>query len=119
MEKNGWIVDTSNNIPYWQKELNDRFCNSDSFYGFKSGYDVGTVTAIFRGHGRAFLNFGNCGKQGYTKVFLNNLCIGIAGPKTPSKDISFHYSPGSILFIEEHFSGIIKLNYLKLDCNGE
>lgn len=118
MELNGWVVDTSNNLPFWEKAWCDRNCNSKTFYGFKWGVDIGTLKATFRGYGRAILDFGNCGLKGYTKVFLNNMEIGYAGPNVKSKVISFNYVPGNILWLGEHGCGIIKLNYLKLSCQG-
>ena len=81
---------------------------------------IGRIKAIFKGNGKAYLDYGNCAKQGVTKVFLNNRKVGIAGPRTRSKLVSFRYIKGSTLTIEEHCLGIIKLNRLFLEGdNGE
>ena len=120
MESNGWVVDTSSYLPLWQKVWNDRACNSHTFYGFKPGWQIGRIKATFKGCGTAYLDFGNCAKRGVAKVLLNNRKIGIAGPRTRSKLVSFSYTKGSILTLEEHYLGIIKLNRLFLQCdNGE
>ena len=120
MRSNGWIIDTSNNIPSWQKVFNDRsYCgNANTFYGFKAGWEIGRLSATFKGRGRARLDFGNCAKRGCTKVFLNNRLIAKVGPKVSSKVITFYYTPGSVLTIQEHYTGIIKLNNLKLECGS-
>ena len=120
MRSNGWIIDTSNNIPSWQKVFNDRsYCgNANTFYGFKAGWEIGRLSATFKGRGRARLDFGNCAKRGCTKVFLNNRLIAKVGPKVSSKVITFYYTPGSVLTIQEHYTGIIKLNTLKLECGS-
>ena len=117
MKSNGWVVDTSSYFPRWQKVWNDMACNSHTFYGFKPGWQVGRIRAVFKGNGKAHLDFGNCAKQGVTKVFLNNYKIGIAGPRTRSKLVSFSYTKGSTLRIEEHGLGIIKLNRLFLESD--
>ena len=115
MECNGWVVDTASYLPHWQKEWNDRACNGHTFYGFKPGWQIGRIKATFKGNGKAYLDFGNCAKQGVAKAFLNNRKIGTAGPRTRSKLISFRYTKESTLMIEEHCSGIIKLNRLFLE----
>ena len=116
MLANGWQMDISSNIPFWIQTITDRYCNSNTFYGFKAGPRVGKVMATFQGYGSATLDFGNCATQGYTSVFLNNKYIAHAGPNTSSKSISFQYNPGSTLLFNEFCSGIIKINSLKLDC---
>ena len=116
MLANGWQMDISSNIPFWIQKITDRYCNSNTFYGFKAGPRVGKVMATFQGYGSATLDFGNCATQGYTSVFLNNKYIAHAGPNTSSKSISFQYNPGSTLLFNEFCSGIIKINSLKLDC---
>ena len=119
MKRNGWIFEISTNIPFWVRTITDRYCNSNSFYGFKAGSEVGKVMALFTGQGSATLDFGNCATQGYTSVFLNNQYIAHAGPNTLSKSITFQYTPGSALLFNEFCSGIIKINSLKLDCEGK
>ena len=116
MLANGWEMDITSNIPLWIQKITDRYCSSNTFYGFKAGPKVGKVMATFQGYGSATLDFGNCATQGFTSVFLNNRYIAHAGPNTPSKSISFQYNPGSTLLFNEFCSGIIKINSLKLDC---
>ena len=116
MLANGWQMDISSNLPFWIQKITDRYCNSNTFYGFKPGPKVGKVMATFQGYGSATLDFGNCATQGFTSVFLNNEYIAHAGPNTLSKSISFQYNPGSTLLFNEFCSGIIKINSLKFDC---
>ena len=113
---NGWQMELSTNLPFWVQAITDNYCSSNTFYGFKAGPEVGKVMATFKGYGRATLDFGNCATNGFTSVFLNNQFMAYAGPNTPSKSISFQYSPGSTLLFNEFCSGIIKINSLKLDC---
>ena len=113
---NGWQMELSTNIPFWVQAITDKYCSSNTFYGFKAGPEVGKVMATFKGYGSATLDFGNCATNGFTSVFLNNQFMAYAGPNTPSKSISFQYSPGSTLLFNEFCSGIIKINSLKLDC---
>jgi len=69
MLANGWEMDITSNIPLWIQQITDRYCSSNTFYGFKAGPKVGKVMATFQGYGSATLDFGNCATQGFTSVF--------------------------------------------------
>ena len=116
MTANGWTVDVyySNDTPNNWYSSN---CNSGTFYGYCYGNYIGSVTASFKGSGKATLDFGNCHTAGVTKAYLNGKEIAQASTLTMSKEVTFTYRPGYILKLDEQKHGIIQLNSLKLECN--
>lgn len=113
MESNGWSFDTNYDATNWNQA---EACNvHDTWYGFKSPGD-GTVTATFTGSGSATLDYGNCWTQGYVSVYLNGELKDGASPNTPSKIITFNFSPNDVLVLEETGECVIKLNSLELGC---
>ena len=129
MVKSGWEIDLNS----WFNKSNSgienqiyaKECGYHTFWGYKYGRASGSVSAALKGSGIATLDFGSCGDSGITAVylkrpFLNYVRLGIAeGSKREiSKIVTFSYEPGYILKIEEERIGIIKINSLKLRCNG-
>ena len=47
------------------------------------------------------MDFGNCWDRGTVKVYLNGNEIGAANPNTPSKVITFDYTDGSKLKMQD------------------
>ena len=98
----------------------DEMCESDTFYGYKGGFAVGSVSAIFKGSGKANLKYKNCFKSGYVSVSLNGKEI----DRNPNKLIyiddvlSFRYEEADFLEIKEFRTAIIKLHYLHLADGG-
>ena len=113
MKKGGWNFDVSHQHTYYKYA---RECGTSTWYGFKYGYPIGSVTAIFAGSGKATLNFGNCYASGRVVVYLNEKDIGHADANTPKQEITFDYSKGDNLTIKEENMAIIKLNSLNLSC---
>ena len=118
MEKNGWSFDTNFNGP----DANVAACaKTNTWYGFKFlevGEKVGTVKAKFTGSGTATLDYGNCFTAGKVNVYLNAELKDVAVSNTPSKKITFDFSPNDVLLLSEtDEDAIIKLNTLTLTCN--
>ena len=114
MEAKGWMFDITADM----KSAYAKACGTDTWYGFTGGWDTGTISATFSGSGTATLDYGNCLRSGEVKVHLNGEIISTASKSTPSKQIIFGYSPGDVLSLEEDYA-IIKVNSLKLSCQGE
>ena len=89
-----------------------RTCGADTFGG------VGKISYIFKGHGKATLNYGNCHKKGKTQVYLNKHRMDWAY-YTTNKEISFAYAPGDTLMIREKNQGVFIIYALKISCNGK
>ena len=112
MKNSGWKFDVSHS-----KDL--RYvgeCGTSTWYGYKYGPAMGSVTAILVGSGKATLNFGNCYHGGSVAVYLNQKNIGHADAYTPNQEITFDYSHGDNLTIKESLMAIIKLNSLNFSC---
>ena len=113
MKNGGWKLDVSNsNDTKYAGQ-----CGTSTWFGFKYGYPIGSVTAILIGSGKATLNFGNCYSHGRVVVYLNQNEIGHADAFMPEKEIAFDYSKKDVLTIKEKYMAIIKLNYLNLSCS--
>ena len=118
----------------WNLDLDSRYrhryikhCGTDTFWGYEYGSAVGTMSYVFKGHGRATLKFGNCYTYGVTKVYLNDKRIGSAKSKTKN-EIILSYKPGDTLRLtgretlrltEEASKGIIIIYSLMISCNGK
>ena len=109
----------------WNLDLDSRYrhryikhCGTDTFWGYEYGSAVGTMSYVFKGHGRATLKFGNCYNYGVTKVYLNDKRIGSAKSKTKN-EIILSYKPGDTLKLTEAPKGIIIIYSLMISCNGK
>ena len=129
MVKSGWEIDLNS----WFNKSNSgienqiyaKVCGYHTFWGYKYGTASGSVSASLKGTGIATLDFGSCGDSGITAVYLKRpflnyvrLAIAEGSKRELSKIVSFSYEPGYIIKIEEEQTGIIKINSLKLRCNG-
>ena len=116
MENNGWSFDTG----YDKFDAFKRKCGvHNTWYGFKYPNDNdGKVSATFTGSGTVTLDYGNCYHVGKVKVYLGNQLKSVANENTPTKQITFDFSPKDVLVVSERAS-IIKLNSLKLTCKGK
>ena len=118
MVRNGWNADVDySNGEDWNK-AHARDCSSDTFYGYRGGKLVGSVSAIFKGSGKGTLSYGNCYKTGYVAVFLNGVEIGRSSSNSRGL-VTFQYRRGDTLRIEEHDVAIIKLYSLDLEDGGK
>ena len=118
MERNGWIIDVDSCEGGWCDHHFGSLCGTSTFWGYKWGYARGKVSAVFHGSGEASLSFGQCYTKGTTKVYLNDVPKGSAGPRQFGVVANFSYNTGDTLMLEEEGWGIIKINYLKLTCGG-
>ena len=118
MVKNGWNADLDySNGNDWNK-AHERDCSTDTFYGYRGGNLVGSVSANFKGSGRGALSYGNCYKTGYVMVSLNGVEIG-RSTSNSQDSVKFQYRRGDVLKIEEHDTAIIKLFSLDLQNGGK
>ena len=96
-------------------------CKEMCFWGFKNGYNIGSMSAKFRSTGRGVVNFGNCYKTGAVHAYFtktgNKVHNKTAYHNQHSVTFSFSYEAGDVLTIEEHHLGVIQLNSLSLSCN--
>ena len=112
MQKSGWIFDISHsNDPNYVLT-----CGTSTWYGYKYGVNIGSVSATLVGSGTATLKFENCYYNGRVTVDLNGNDIAYADAYPSEQEVTFKYSSGDILTIKEHPMAIIKLNSLKLSC---
>ena len=83
-----------------------------------SGVDIGSISTVFSGSGRASLDFGNCFfLDGTVYAYLDGNEIASASKETPSVTVEFDFYVGSILKITEVI-GIIQFNSLDIiQCN--
>ena len=112
----GWNLDLKND-PIATSSYR-KHCGTHTFWGYKYGKKVGTMSYVFKGHGGATLKFGNCYTRGETKVYLNDKFIRSAKSKTKNQ-ISFTYKPGDTLRLKEVNTGIIIIYSLMISCNGK
>ena len=118
MEVNGWqFININFDMPENMSADDLSACGDTGWYGFTHP-GTGKVSATFAGTGTATLDYGNCYTGGSTNTFLNDSLIDVAGNNTPSKQITFDFSPGDVLVIVEA-GGIIKLNSLTIQCRGQ
>ena len=113
----GWNLKKLDVHPIATSKFN-RWCGSDTFWGYNYGRKVGRISYIFKGDGEARLNFGNCFTKGTAKVYLNGNKIGLAKRKE-NKQIKFAYTTGDTLKIKEVGTGIFIIHALKISCNGK
>lgn len=115
MERSGWSFNTNNDK---RVEYKDSCGVHDTWYGYKYPGD-GSVTATFTGSGTATLDYGNCHTVGCVIVYLNGEIQDITYKNTPSKEITFDFSPNDVLLLSEtEGETIIKLNSLKITCKA-
>ena len=127
MKKNGWLIDVKYSSAADWDPANARICGNETFYGYKPGDQVGTVSYTFREYGEATLGFGNCKHCidagipyvcGYVVVMLNDGELARTGSNI-DKSVTFQYKNGDSLNVSEIHKAIIKLNYLKLECGSK
>jgi len=78
----------------------------------------GAISTILSGTGTASLNYGNCFTRstGTVKVYLNGTAISSAFSNAPISAVTFSFTNGDVLRIEESPSAIIKMNSLAISC---
>ena len=120
MVSNCWTINTNNHIVVsaYNNYMDGAFygkCNEpQTFWGYIFGAGVGSAEATFKGYGTATLDFGNCRTLGgMTKVFVNNVERSVARTNEKHKIITFEYTPGTMLRVEEHW-GMMKISSLHL-----
>ena len=118
MEKNGWTIDVEHsNLDDSDADNNEHRCGTETFYGWKKDPPA-KVSTTFMGYGEAKLSFGNCYTRGVVVATLNNNELSRASGYKKNVAISFNYKKGDVLMLKD-YEGIIKLNYLKLECGGK
>ena len=111
LTSNGWDIDSEK-----QNTGGDDMCRStNTWYGFTSGSGIASIATTFKGKGEATLSFGNCHSIGYVRATLNGNSIGQANAGE-RKDVSFEYSIGDVLKIEEVNTAIIKIWSIAFKC---
>ena len=117
MMRNGWNVDVDYSIGEDPLAGKEHSCKSGQFYGYKKRYGMGSVSAIFKGSGKANLKFTDCFRTGgWVTVSLNGVEIGRAEVKIET--VSFRYEKGDFLEIQEFNAASIELYSLVLLDGG-
>ena len=111
MEKNGWIFHVSHGDQFMYASL----CGDDTWFGFYAGGTIGSISTIFKRSGLAKLNFGNCWTNKKVTAYLNHRKLAYASGREVRKEISFNFTTGDTLRLEED-GGIIKINSLIISC---
>ena len=124
MIRSGWMVDTdySNKEDREQMNVPKKSCGQKgTFYGYKEGMRVGSVSAFFKGSGKGVLKYGNCNSTGYVTVSMNGLEIDWSTDLNSFDDVgfvSFQYKKDDFLEIKEQKLGIIKLHLFVIFDGG-
>ena len=100
-------------------EMDKNNCEQRNFMGHQNGGFISRVSTVFIGTGNAEISFGNCNDKGETRMFLNNVEIGKAGPQSESNPGTFSYKGRDTLYIEGKEGGIISIDSIKIKCKGE
>ena len=112
LRSNGWVITcTSEN-----KQV-DAQCGTDTWYGWIHNEPIGYISAVLQGTGKANLSFGSCAGAGFARALLNgNVIEQTARGQHERKDVTFDYSPGDLLKVEEIEIGVIKMYSISFDC---
>ena len=113
MEQNGWIFHVSHS----DMILHEGRCGNNGWFGFYSGRSVGSISAYFKGSGTAMLIYENCWIDNEVAVYLNCKKISSADGNKTRNELSFNFTSGDTLRIEED-GAIIKLHSLTISCDG-
>ena len=117
MKENGWQFDFSFNSDYL--DFVGKKCGEQAkWYGWSSGYQVGTISATLQGTGQVTIDYGNCWDKGTVKLYMDDGVISTAavGSRSVKKTISF--SPGSVLKLkDEDDNSVISLNSVTFQCD--
>ena len=100
-------------------------CGNTSYYGWRSlgSNGVASAAALFYSSGSATLGYGNCHSSGTVNVFLYDktnpagVKLATARGLEKTKEVTFNFYPGAVLNISTTV-GILKINFLNMDCNG-
>ena len=122
MKANGWIF----NVNRSHDTFNDT-CEpsrnphiSNTWYGWSTKGNAGSVKLYMKGSGSAKLVYGNCyesNNAGMVKVYLNNEEISQAS-SGEIKEIYFDYDHNAVLKLEEDWA-IIKLHHIHWNCSSK
>ena len=94
-------------------------CSGSLWFGYESGNAVGSIKTTLYGSGNASLTFGNCCSTGTVNLYLDGMIIASA-EATSMKTVTFDFSNGNELKLDEVNSGIIKFEDFKIsNCEGK
>ena len=114
MEENGWMFRVSHSNMLLHQDI----CGNNGWYGFFSGDVVGSISAVFRGPGKAKMIYGNCWSDKEVAVHLNGKKISSALGNQSKVETVFDFNTGDKLRIEED-GAIIKIHSLTISCHGK
>ena len=128
MVKNGWRFDFThagdNPSDEKYKSVEKKCGTSDNWYGWSEMSKVGTLSAVLNGGGKLTIDFGNCGSDGYVRVYLDSISMVIAPPNENSVIKTFYFKQGSLLEIKDEgcsnsvcLNSVIHLNSITFECN--
>ena len=122
MMSNGWEFDFTDDNSDFQNAVG-LVCNVQGtnamWFGWSSGSQVGTLSAVLQGEGTVTLDFGNCWGAGIVNVYLDSTLRASAPVGTKSLIKSFSFTSGSVLKIkDENGNAVVMLNSIQTLCNG-
>jgi hypothetical protein len=93
---------------------------SGSYWGFKAGGGIGTISLNLVGSGDLTLDFGNSwdGSKALVSVYLNGALKASAAKSTPSKTVTFSFSNNDVLTIVEDPVAVIVINSIDFQCKA-
>ena len=93
-------------------------CGDASWFGWKTGAAIGTISTILYGNGNASLTFGNCWNTGQVKLFLDGNEISSASSNSLITS-EFEFKDSNIRF-EEHNTAIIRFDDFEIqECDAD
>ena len=105
-----WVFDLE--IGSWNFGGNIGSCGDSSWWGFREGNAIGSISIMLYGKGYASLTFGNCWKTGEVKLFLNDSVITSVGPNS-IQTVEFYFEHSQFK-LEEHHTGIIRFDHFEI-----
>ena len=116
----GWIFDIDRGPCPWNcfYSTNIGTCDNASWFGWKDGSPVGSISTILYGNGTALITFGNCWKKGLVRLYINGNEVYTVHSNI-LVTIEFDFNDGDKLELKEHYIGIIRLDDIQIKgCRG-
>ena len=105
----------------WNRDPSDYggICPGSPWFGWSYGPSIGYMKTTLDGSGHASLTFGNCWTTGTVNLYLDGIKIASA-QATSVKTVTFDYSNGYELKLDEVDAGIIRFEDFKIsNCEGK
>ena len=88
-------------------------CSNASWFGWKGGNGVGSISTTLHGNGKAILEFGNCYTNGKVVAYKNDVEFASVGASATVK-VEFEFHGGDVIKMSELNTAIIQFNDLEI-----